>query len=505
MPSDRPRRSLADDFFARAATQPDHPLILGPGPDQAVTYGAFAAEVRARAAMLAGLGVVPGGNIGLHYPSGRDYIAYTYAIWACGACVTPIPTELAEAEKRLIAEHIAIDGIVTSRRGQQALAAGRDATAPPPAELPGQAVYLAGTRRRPPPPELAALHPAFIRFTSGTTGSAKGVVLSHQTIRERIAAANQVLAIGPGDRVVWMLSMAYHFAVTIVAYLSFGATIVLPANAFGDAVIKAANAFDATVIYGSPTHFELLAQDDGGQSLPPLRLAIVTTARLRPELAERFRTRFGRALNETFGIIEIGLPAINHDRPAERQGSVGRVLPAYELRLEQEDGAPAVPDADGVTTGEVLLRGPGLLDAYYDPWRGRADILAERAGWLATGDLGRLDADGYLTLVGRSKDLISVSGMKFFPQEVEAVLERWPGVAEACVYAVPDRHQGEVAQADLVLATGASRPAEADLLAHCRAALAGYKVPRGFRIVGALPRTATGKLLRRGPRPAAVP
>lgn len=493
-----PPKSLADDFLARAAAQPEHPAILGPRPHQRVSYAALAERVRALAAALADAGVRPGMNIGLHYPSGAAYIAYTYAIWTCGACVTPIPTELAGAEKRLIPRCIALDGIVTGQRGHAELLDG--AAARVGAELPEQALYLTETRLREPPPGLAGLHPAFIRFTSGTTGAAKGVVLSHATIRARIAAANAVMAIGPDDRVVWLLSMAYHFAVSIVAYLSYGAAIVLPANAFGVSILEAANDHRATLIYGSPTHYDLMTHDASGQLPDTLRLAVVTTARLRPELAERFRARFGRGLNETYGIIEIGLPAINHDGARAHQGSVGRVLPAYSLKLAPTDEPDA--DASGTPTGEVLLQGPGLLDAYYDPWRPRAEILAARDGWLATGDLGRLDADGYLNLVGRAKDLISVGGMKFFPQEVEAVLERYPGIAEACVYGVSHPRDGEQPHADLVLEPDRGAPPEPDALAaHCREVLAAYKVPQRFRIVAALPRTASGKLLRRRPRP----
>jgi long-chain acyl-CoA synthetase len=498
-----PATSLADDLFARAAAQPQRPAILGPRPGHCLTYDALATRVQALTAALVQAGVRPGMNIGLHYPSGVAYIAYTYAIWTCGACVTPIPTELAGAEKRLIARHIAIDGVVTGQRGHADLLDGTGARVG--TELPEQALYLSGTREREPPPGLAALHPAFIRFTSGTTGAAKGVVLSHATIRERIAAANAVLDIGAADRVVWLLSMAYHFAVSIVAYLSYGAAIVLPANAFGVSILKAANEHRATLIYGSPTHYDLMTHDADGRLPAELRLAIVTTARLRPELAERFHARFGLALNETYGIIEIGLPAINHDDPWGHRGSVGRVAPAYALELVPCEATADAASADGGRAGEVLLRGPGLLDAYYDPWRPRTEILAERDGWLATGDLGRLDADGYLTLVGRAKDLVSVGGMKFFPQEVERVLERFPGIREACVYSVPHPREGEQPHADLVLESAATSPPDTGALeAHCRAVLAPYKIPHRFRVVAALPRTASGKLLRRGERPPAL-
>jgi long-chain acyl-CoA synthetase len=497
----RKSANLADDLFDRAAAQPNQPAILGPHPGARLSYDALTAQVRSLADRLLEAGVRPGMNIGLHYPSNGTYIAYTYAIWTAGACVTPIPAELAGAEKRLIQRRIALDAIVTSHRGHEALLkeAGQIG-----AELPAQALLITATRLREPPRDLGALNPAFIRFTSGTTGTAKGVVLSHETIRARIAAANAVLDIGPADRVVWLLSMAYHFAVSIVAYLSYGAGIVLPANAFGVSILAAANTHDATVLYGSPTHYDLMTHETNGRLPERLRLAIVTTARLRPELARRFHARFGMPLNETYGIIEVGLAAINHEQPWAHRGSVGRTLPAYTLKLAAS-ARPKDRDPGSEDGREILLRGPGLLDAYYDPWRPRDEILAERGGWLATGDLGRLDTDGYLTLLGRTKDVISVGGMKFFPQEVERVLEQHPAIAEACVYGVPHPRDGERPWADLVLTENVvSAPDPTALETYCRPMLAPYKVPHRFRAVAALPRTPSGKLLRRGRRPPTI-
>ncbi len=478
--------NLSELFYQRAAIQPDNPVILGPHEDNCITYGAFQRDIRQLAERLQVLGIQAGMNIGLHYPSGQAYIAFTYALWACGACVTPIPVELADDEKLQLFHHIAIDGLISAERLITALEP--VIVDHRPVALPDQALYVSVKALREPPPALAALNPAFIRFSSGTTSDAKGVVLSHETIYERIQAANQGLDISPADRIVWLLSMAYHFAVSIVAYLTFGATIILCKNAFGVTILQTAAHHRATLIYGAPTHYELMTHDRSGQSLPPLRLAIVTTTRVRPEVAEAFYQRFGQALNETYGIIEVGLPAINLEQPREKQGSVGRLLPAYNLKLA---------DLTEDTSGEILLRGPGLLDAYYDPWQPREIILQQHDGWLATGDLGVLDEEDYLTIVGRSKEMISVGGMKFFPMEVESLLERHPAVREACVFGYPDRRLGEQPHALLVLQPQSDPPSEAALKAFCSEHLAAYKVPQQYQFVRRLTRTASGKLIRR--------
>src|SRR5262249_7833707 len=154
-------------------------------------------------------------------------------------------------------------------------------------------------------------------------------------------------------------------------------------------------------------------------TLPGVRLAVSTTTGLRRPTAETFHRRFGLPVTQALGIIEVGLPFINVDFAADRAEGVGRVLPAYRLRTDAGGLGPHMQ--------EILLAGPGFLDAYYEPWRSREEIMPD--GWFRTGDVGELDGDGCLFLRGRTKDLIDVLGMKFFPQEVEAVLLSHQGVA----------------------------------------------------------------------------
>ena len=341
-------------------------------------------------------------------------------------------------------------------------------------------------RLREVPVGFEALNAAFVRFTSGTTAAAKGVVLSHETIRDRVNAANDVLHIGPQDRVVWLLSMAYHFAVTIVGYLSNGAAIILPSNNFAEAIFSAAGIHCGTFMYGSPAHYNWLATAANTTALPDLRLAVSTTAPLSRETADHFYTRFGVPLTQALGIIEIGLPFINTDFAAKRPDAVGRLLPAYEWRLTDTG-------LDG--TKLLAIRGPGMFDAYYDPWRPRADVLSD--GWFTTGDVAEVLDDGCVVLRGRVTDVINVLGMKFFPQEVEAVLGAHPAVEAACVSARPDTRMGEAVHAAVVLKPGSETPAPGVLLEWCRVRLASAKVPQRIEFVMTLPRTASGKLLHR--------
>jgi long-chain acyl-CoA synthetase len=476
-----------DDLFRESVRrQPDHAAVCGPKSDDRWSYRDLDRAIDAAAGRLQAAGVRPGHCVGLHVPSGVSYIVCTYAAWRCGACVVPMPTELTSVEKADIAARIALDALITDRRQG---AAGRTQGLPIPAASGAapvapdiDAVLVHAGRDH--PAGFRDIDSAFIRFTSGTTGASKGVVLSHTTIAERVRAANDVLSVGPGDRVVWVLSMAYHFAVTIVGYLSVGATIVLPSNTFAGGIFDAASRYGATMIYGSPVHYAWLAAYDDAVPLSDLRLAVSTTAALDRRTADGFRARYGLPVTQALGIIEVGLPFIN-TAAAERPLSVGRLLPAYRLRM--------VDVGLGGDVKEIHLSGPGFLDAYYHPWQPRAAVMPD--GWFRTGDVGTLDADGFLTLRGRTTDVISVLGKKFFPQEVEAVLAVHPGVAAAGVFARPDGRFGEVPHARVV--PRGNGPTEAELINFCRERLAEFKVPHRIIFVAALPRTASGKLLHR--------
>jgi long-chain acyl-CoA synthetase len=478
--------NLYDVFRATALRQPDRPAVLGPGPADALSYAQLDGTIRAAGERLASAGVRAGHCVGLHCPSGVDYIVLTYALWQRGACAVPIPVELAAEEKQTICREIALDFII-SREKTAAF------TAPfgpgPATELRSGINVLPIRSPRTHPAGFGAINAAFLRFTSGTTGTAKGVVLSHETIRERIHAANEVMRVGPEDRVIWLLSMSYHFAVSVVGYLSVGAAVVLLPNHFARAILDAAERHRATVIYGSPAQYEWLAAAEPPATLDGVRLAVSTTTGLSRATAEAFRVRFGLPLTQALGIIEIGLPFINVDFAADRGTAVGRVLPAYQLRMDDVGLGPH--------EREILLSGPGFLDAYYEPWRPRAEIMPD--GWFSTGDVGELDADGCLFLRGRIKDLIDVLGTKFFPQEVEAVLLSHPGVADASVFARRDARLGEVPVARVVSTDTSNPPSEEELLGFCRARLAGFKVPEQIIFVDALPRTASGKVLRSAP------
>ncbi len=318
------------------------------------------------------------------------------------------------------------------------------------------------------------------------------MILGHDAILARLAAANRGLGIGPDDRILWLLPMAHHFVVSILLYLRFGATVLLPASSLAKAVLSFAERERATIFYASPYHYNLLAKDAGEATLADARLLISTAEGLRPEIAERFAERFGKPLRQALGIIEVGLPAIDLG-PSATPGSLGRPLPDYELWLRADDGAPVEGSAPE-RTGEICIRGPGLFDAYLAPWTPAARVL-EPDGF-RTGDQGWFDADGKLHLAGRRSNRINMAGMKFFSEEVEAVLDAHPQVRRSRVFAKQHPQLGEIPVAEIEVEDGAEAPERKALAAFLRGQLPAYKIPREFRAVDSLPMTVTGKVER---------
>jgi long-chain acyl-CoA synthetase len=330
------------------------------------------------------------------------------------------------------------------------------------------------------PEEFDKMEPAFIRFSSGTTGASKGVLLTHPAIVERTDAADQALRITSADTVLWVLSMSFHFVVSILLFLRRGATIWLCSESFPFSFLSAVKRGGGTFVYATPFHYRTLieAKMICPDALKDVRMAISTAMKLPPATESAFYEKFGFGLTEAYGIIEVGLPFVNAT-DAKPEGSVGRALPGFELNLRGADTLGG--------EGEVLLRGPGMYSAYLYPWQPRTPDE-----WFATGDLGRIDPEGFLYLLGRTKNLINFAGMKVFPYEVEAVLDRYPGVRASHVYAEAHPRYGQLPCAK-VEAAGVTAE---ELQRHCYEQMESYKVPKKIEFVERLERTASGKIKR---------
>lgn len=422
------------------------------------------------------LGLRSGMGLGIVDHNRPGFIVSMLAGLKCGAVVMPIADNLTDAERTMAVEGAGLHAVLEESAGGGLSIGGRP--------------FALRSYRR----DHASIAPhvpdaAFIRFTSGTTGTSKGVVIGHRSVVERIEAANKGLRLGPGDAVVWVLPMAYHFVVSVMLYLYFGVTIVLAEDLTAASIVEAAERSGARLLYASPMHVRMLVSDEGCTSLGPLERVISTSAGLPVDLCHRFHRKFGRPVHQAFGIIEVGLPIVNADGAAHHPEAVGHVLPDFQAAILDESLDP-LPDG---TLGQLGLRGPGLFDGYLSPPSLCADNL--RNGWFLTGDLAIRSPDGLITIAGRSKSVINVAGNKVFPEEVEAVLQTHRTVK--CCRVRGGKHPllGEVVEAEVVLNDGAAGDPE-DLIAHCRKVLAAFKLPQRIRFVDELGMTATGKLKR---------
>lgn len=440
-------------------TQPDQLAFSSTEEEGGLTYRQLIDRADKVAAMLIQRGCQKGERCGLTLPDGADFLVSALGILAAGLCLVPIATFLLEEEKDFV---IKAAGLHWWYQGSSRLF-----------RLPFSEPVDGRNDE-----EFRACDPAYIRFTSGTTGRRKGILLGQQAIIDRLDTANAVLQIDSTDRIWFALPMADHFIVSILLYISRGATVLGVSKR--EHWLTIAQRWCPTVTYGSPHFYQELIHSDV-EALDCLRLAISTTSPLPPQLAVDFAQRFDKNLNPALGIIEVGLLTIN-TRP-DKISSVGRPMPAYAVTLVGEHGRPVRPGE----VGEVQINGPGLLNAYLAPWRPVQRLLKEYG--YATGDFARMDPDGYLFLAGREKNRLQINGVQFFCEEVETVLNTLPGVEESRVFL---DSMSQTLSAEVVGSPGPTEQLTEWLLQK----IDSRKVPRRFQIVESLPRTPNGKLRR---------
>ena len=444
----------------QAEQRPNSLAFIATDTNEKLTYAELCDRFDALARWLKERGCRAHERCGLLFPEGIEFPVHALAILSAGMCVAPIGLFMPRSE---------VDFFIQGAQLHWLLGAERQLIRFP----------FAGSVDSANDESFRATNPAYIRFTSGTTATRKGVLLGHPTIVERLAAADEVLKITPSDRIWFRLPMADHFVVSVLLYLSRGATLILTREDSG--IVDVMTNFNPTIIYGSPESYRALIAAEAGE-LNSVRLAISTTASLSGKLQNLFGARFSRSLNPALGIIEVGLLTLN-TRP-EKANSVGPAMPAYELTLVGPDGAPVSPGE----VGELFVKGPGLLDAYLNPWRGRSEILSKYG--YSTGDMAYLDQEQFLILAGRNKSRLKVDGLSFFCEEVEAVIDAIPGIKESRVF-LDDKTRLLAAElvADEIVISG--------LAERLAGQLDRRKIPLTFKRVTSLPRTPNGKLLRR--------
>jgi long-chain acyl-CoA synthetase len=409
-------------------------------------------------------GVETGDRVAIELPNTPEYVAAYFGILRLGALAVPLNILLAEPEVQARLEAATPKVFVD---------------APLPVDGPAQAEIA----------ERDAADAAALLFTSGTTGGPKGAILTHGGIRAATGFGAEALSFSRHDVVLGVAPFP-HVLGQQVLFSSFlvGAAIAVLPRFEPEPALTTMVETGTTVLLGVPTMCIALCEiAPAASALPPLRVAHVGGSAVPVDVARRFEETFGADIHEGYGLTEMsGLATTFATGRRRKPGSVGRPAGHTEVRV-------ASPDERGV--GEVQFRGPSVIPGYWnDPGATAAAIDAE--GWLSTGDLGYLDGDGDLFLVDRKKEMIIRGGYNVYPREVEEVLYEHPGVQEAAVVGVPHASLGEEILALVVSRPGARIDPE-EIKAWAKERIAAYKYPRHVVLVDELPKSPTGKILKR--------
>ena len=514
-----------------AARHADRTALVHLADDRRLTYAEVRTEVRAAARALLAAGVGHGDRVALSARNVVEWPVIQFAAGTIGAVIVAIAPSASEDELRFVLEQSRSVVLIAAARtgghgaGVHALAAiersrpadlrhvvelgaagGAGTTAESMAGIESWAAFLrAGETIRDADLDRAAGAPrpddtALILYTSGTTGSPKGATLSHRAVLQNAAAVGGNLHLGSADRLCLPVPFHHCFGSVMgsLAALWFGASLVLPNDWFDAArTLDAIAAERCTVLYGVPTMFtaELEANRAAPRDLGSLRTGIISGAPVSEVLAHRVAAELHLPqLVVAYGLTEAA-PVVTQTRvdepPAVRLGTVGRAIVGAEVR--------AVNPATGRTAaigepGELLTRGPMVMQGYFEDPAGTAAAI-DANGWLHTGDLATRDASGHWQIVGRLKDMIIRGGENLYPAEIESVLRRHPGVADAQVVGVPSDYYGEEAIAFIQVRPGLG--ADPDTIrAFATAHLAANKVPREIRVIDAFPLTGSGKVIK---------
>jgi long-chain acyl-CoA synthetase len=476
-----------------ALRAPDRVAVVDRAGERAeVTYGELDGRARRFAAWLEGAGITPGDRVALLAANDADFVAAFMGIAYAGAVVVLVPILSAPPEVRFRIQHAGCRVLVHDRAR---LALAREAAEGSSVTLCESPLIAPGGQIETPadlPPDATAM----ILYTSGTTGAPKGACITHASLATHTAAiVHHVLGFDAETRVLGVLPLTHSYGVrmTLLAPFYAGGRVVLLPRFEARRALEVAREERVTWLPAVPTMLAGLAAVPPSAETAPwpeLGGCLSAGAPLPEDVRARAEARLGAEIRQGYGLTEATFTTIDARPDAPRPGTVGRAVFGVEVAIVDDAGA-RVPAG---VSGEVVVRGQNVMARYLDDDAGTA--AAFRDGWLCTGDVGHLDADGALTIIGRTKDLILRGGQNVYPSEVEAVLDDHPDVAEAAVVGIPHAYYGEEVVAVLRLEAGAAldRPG---LDAFCRARLAAYKVPRAYALVDGMPLGPSHKVQKR--------
>lgn len=491
-----------------ARRSPDHvALVCG---DEQLSYRQYAACVSGLAAQLRQAGLGPGERVVVFMANSIDVAIAIFAVQAAGAQVVPMNSAYTASELKQVLESAQARGIIYDEavRGVVEPVAqgftllycvgGADGGESGQSSVPGVRTgrllqwldqpHLADSLPLPDPDS-----PAMLQYTGGTTGVPKGVSLSHRAVAANISQREALLPTRvEQERVLAITPLFHSYSMGMGLYLAVYArsTLVILPRYRPDMVLETVANQRITIMLGSPTIFTGLMAYEGfaKAELGSLYWCASGSAALPEETLRRWEAATGCPVCEGYGQTEAGpVIAFNPLNGVRKAGTTGIALPETDIQVvDVGDGVTVLPQGE---VGEIRLRGPQLMEGYFGRPQETAEAL--RDGWLYTGDIGWFDADGFLTISDRKKDMVIVSGYNVYPREIEEVLFKHPRVREAAVIGVPDAYRGEVLVAHVIAEPGVTEQELADFMAQH---LVKYKWPSRILLVDTLPRTGVGKI-----------
>jgi long-chain acyl-CoA synthetase len=475
--------------------------------NQAFTYRDLDAMSNRVANALANLGIARGDRVAIFLPNIPEFVAVYFGIQKIGAIAVCINAAYKADETQFILDDSGALALVTT----EALLANV-----PPKNLPrlkhiliadvSHTTHHASRNTHAARASLTDLmanaspiaqsvdcapdDPAVILYTMATEGFAKGAVLSQSNVISAARISVATFQLDANDCVLLFLPIFYNFGQNAVFLPCFdvGATLVLHREYGSAKILQSIVAHRVTVFFGVPTIYTILFDKASAEQVRSARFYNSAAAPLPKEIATQWREKFGLDITDHYGMTETSMVTFNHLRQL-KPGSIGTPVPGMELRVVDEHGAPV----EAGQIGEIVVRGPNVMLGYWN--RPSETREAIREGWLRTGDLGRVDDDGYFYFEGYIKDMVNVGGQKVYAAEVERVLREHPSVAQVACYGVPDVVMCEQVRASIVRKPGAQITAE-EIIAFCEQRLADFKVPKGIEFVDAFPAAKTHRMLK---------